>query len=381
MRSVQRAATVLWVLATASAAAAPLLTRSLTLQPPADPAHELPVSAGSWADGSVKMPFVESREAPVVADRINTSLFVALMSAPAPVRPGPRFTLPAEQLPQGTASQDVEFTRNDGLVLTVRITAEGCGAYCETYEQDYSFDARNGRALALEDLLTPRGLAALMAHMGRTRQQAYASQLKTLKQELTAARRRGGAKDELDDLEDRIALNQGCMDGEKTSARPVDDLRYASFSLPPGQGLRLTTGRCSNHASRALDDVGNVKVEVPAAQLRPWLNAYGLAVVLSEGDGPPPSEPFGQVLHGRIGTAPVTVALDRLYANGSVSGHYWYDKYGRLIALSGRRQGAQLTLTEGEAPQTATITLTWRGSGFSGPWQGDGKTLPVQLGW
>lgn len=367
-------------LAAMVAGAAPLSVRVLTYEPPAEADESVSMWAPEWANGSVKMPFVESRDTPAVAERINGALFLGVMETPAPVRPGTVFHLPKGQWPQGTASQDVDVLRNDDRVLTIALTAEGCGAYCETYTQHHNFDVRQGRALALDDLLTPAGLAALTAEVARTRQSAYTGQLKTLRQERAAAQRRG-QRDELDDVDERIALNQDCLAGERHSPRQPDDVRQASFSLPAAGGLQLTTGRCSNHASRALDDVGDVTVTVPATQLRPWLAPYGRTLVLGDGDAPPPAAPFGQVLRGRIGAAPVTVLLERPQANGSVAGRYCYDKYRQPIALSGRREGSQIRLDEGNGEAAATLRLGWSAQGVSGQWVGGGKTLPVQLGW
>ncbi|MFO1336926.1 MAG: hypothetical protein U1F53_01605 [Burkholderiaceae bacterium] len=367
-------------LVTMAAGAAPLSVRILTYEPPAEVDESVSMWATDWANGSVKMPFVESRETPAVAERINAALFLGVMETPAPARPAAAFHLPKGQWPQGTASQDVEVVRNDARVLSIVLTAEGCGAYCETYSQHHNFDVRSGRALALDDLLTPTGLSALTAEVARARQSAYTRQLKTLQQERAAAQRRGH-RDELDDLDDRIALNKDCLEGERHSPRQPDDVRQASFSLPVAGGMALSTARCSNHASRALDDVGEVTVTVPAGQLRPWLSPYGHAVVLGDGDAPPPATLFGQVLRGRIGTAPVTLLLERPQANGSVVGRYCYDKYRQPIRLSGRREGTQLRLDEGEGEPSATLRLAWGAHGLAGQWVGGGKTLPVQLDW
>ncbi|HEY8876297.1 MAG TPA: hypothetical protein VIN03_01965 [Roseateles sp.] len=356
--------------------AAPLQVRSLTLKPGADAGQLEPADAG-WADGSVKMPFVEP--ASPVAARINEALYLALGMV-APQKPGASFTPPAEQLPHGTASQDFNVARNDGRLLVIVLSAEGCGAYCENYDTAYNFDARTGWLIGLQDLVQPAALEALGRRIAKESRRRYAEQIKTLRQELAAARKRKAKADDIEDLEQRIELNQGCLGGEGGLRNAADVVRYAGLSLA-APGLTLTVGRCSNHAMRALDDVGEIIVTVPPAELKPLLTAYGRAVVIDEGEAGPPAQPFGQLLRGKVGQAAITLRLERPYADGSVSGHYYYDRYRKLIPLSGKREGDTLTLTETIDGQQASFRLTLRGTTLSGQWQGSGRTLPVSLDW
>jgi len=367
----------LWCIA-AAVAAAPLQIRSLTMKPPAS-TKDLPAMAGGWAEDSIKMPFVVS-ESPVVAARINLWLFHGLMGMAPPAKPGESFTPLAEQLPDGTASQEFELMRNDDRVLTITVNAEGCGAYCEDHDTDYNFDARNGRALALEDLFDPPALSTLAQRIGKARERRYDDQLKALKKELAAQQKAHAKADEIEDTQQRIELNQECFERERSSPSKAEDLRYVGFSLE-GDGMAFRTGRCSNHASRALDDVAEIIVTLTPAELRPLLTPYGRALVLNQGDAPPPASPFGQALHGKIGGAGVTLLLDRVNTDGSVTAHYFYDRYGRMIPLIGKRSGNTLALTEDADGNKAELSLTVRGNAVTGQWQGNGKSLPVALDW
>lgn len=361
-----------------TAAAAPLQIRSLTMKPPAG-AKDLGPAAAGWAEGSIKMPFVGPDGA--VAARVNDALFLTVLNMPAPVKPGASFTPPAGQLPEGTATQDFEASRNDDRVLTITLSAEGCGAYCENYDVDYNFDARTGRLLALEDLVRPTAFATVARRMNQESRRLYNQQIKTLRRELAAAqKKRPPAADEIEDLQQRIELNEGCL-GETGEGRwRADGLHYLGLSLAK-PGITLRAGRCSNHASRALDDVGDIVLTLPPAELQPLLTDYGRALILQQGNAGPPASPFGQVLHGRIGNAPITLRLDRPTAEGSVSGHYFYDRYRQPIALSGKREGDQLSLDETVDDKKATLTLQLRGTALSGQWQGGGRSLPVSLAW
>ena len=74
---------------------------------------------------------------------------------------------------------------------------------------------------------------------------------------------------------------------------PQELLSY-SLKLNSNKGLVLSVGRCSNHASRALDDVGEIAVTIAATALKTSLTPYGRAVVLQQGDAlPPPHHGIG----------------------------------------------------------------------------------------
>jgi hypothetical protein len=359
-----------------STLASPLQVRPLTLKPGVD-AGQLEAADAGWAEGSVKLPFVEP--ASPVAARINEALYLALGMV-APQKPGASFTPPAEQLPHGTASQDFNVARNDDRLLVIVLSAEGCGAYCENYDTVYNFDARSGWLIALQDLVQPAAMEGLARRIAKESARRYAEQIKTLRQELAAARKRKAKADETQDLEQRIELNQGCLGGEGGLRNAADLVRYAGLSLAT-PGLALTIGRCSNHAMRALDDVGDIAVTVPLAELPPLLTAYGRAVLLNEGEAGPPSQPFGQLLQGKVGQAAITLRLERPYADGSVSGQYYYDRFRKPIPLSGKREGDTLTLTETVNDQQASFKLKLRGTTLSGQWQGRERSLPVSLAW
>lgn len=353
--------------------------RSMPMKVPAQ-VKDLPAWGASWAEGGIAMPYLVGQPSTVAA-RINQVLFFSQMSMPAPAQFGPGFTPLPEQLPTGTASQEYELLRHDDRVLSIKFDVEGCGAYCENYAAIYSFDARNGYALDLRDLLTPAGHAAASRRVVEHRKRLYSEQIKSQKKELAAQRKRADPAEAIKDTEDRIELNQGCLEYEQGADRAKDILNYARFSLNGG-GIVLNTGRCSNHAQRALDDVADVETVLTAKELAAWLTPYGKTMVLGQGDTPPPTSPFGQVLHGKVAGAPVTMILRRLGDNASVAGDYVYDKYGRLISVRGTRNGNSLDLTEGSTQDDeARMTLTLRGTSLSGQWQGKGKSLPVTLDW
>lgn len=308
---------------------------------------------------------------------------------------------------QGNESQQFTVSRHDDRILTIAFDTEGCGAYCESYNTWYSFDLQDGSLLTADNLFTPKGMRALAARLRQTQTTRYRQQLATLVKERQAAqtRRTGPAvknnppkQEDTSDLEDRIALNQSCLDDQLAKAKEATApagqqtptlLEYNGY-LPfeiTGKAFKLSAGRCSNHAMRALDDVGNVTMSLPFTELAPWLTDYGKAVLLNDGTAPPTERMYGQVLLGTLASSTaITMLLEKDKSN-TINGSYFYDRVRTPIALSGTQTGQTLKLTEvveakpGQPEKTATFSLTKTGNELRGQWasKADNKPFDVRL--
>lgn len=367
--------------------AAPLQVDALTMRWKEKPT---PPWTGNWSSGAIKMPYVRATD-PQVAARINDWLFLERIGMPMPQNPDKTFTLPADIMPEGLASQSFKVERNDGRVLTLTFNAEGCGAYCEEYQSTYSFDAATGRNLAAADVLTRQGLLQVVQRMQRERIARYRKEIALLqRQQKAAARKTKPGQADVEGWQEMIAFNQDCLARETDSDHQVtlDRLDFYQFS-PLEKGFVFTSERCSAHVNRALDGVMEVALLLPNADLAPWLTAYGKALQLGVGTSDSPVSPQGQVLHGKLGGAAITLWMHRPYADGSFSGLYYYDRYRKPIEISASRQGKQWELIETVPGQTessgqsssAVFKLTETPNGFKGLWQGNGKAYPVEVAW
>jgi hypothetical protein len=364
--------------------AEPLQITSTSMQWNADKHPETGISSSQWAAGAIKLPYVLPAS-PATA-RINEVLFLSQLNMPAPREAGQSFAL-GEGItpPEGTASLDFSVRHKDGRVLALEIDGEGCGAYCEEYRQYFSFDVQTGRLLLIEDILTPRGLREVGQRFFAERKRQYRQQIRTLRRELANVQKAGKRKKEnVEDTEDRLVLNEDClsrfqeMPGE---AALRNALRSTRFVLS-GQGLEFIAERCSNHASRALDDVGEISLSLGLKDLDALLQPYGRYLLTGEGDATAPVSPYGQVLHGKVGTAPVTLRINPLNEDNSFSGLYYYDKYRKPIPFFGTKTGKRLEFTEEGAPgEAGSFALSEDAAGLRGRWQRQDKSLPVRLGW
>ena len=331
-------------------------------------------------DGAVKLPFVTGG-APGVAGRINAAVWREMLDgATAPTTPGKTWTPPRDKLPQATNS--LQYTAEllpavNPRLLSLSFSGEGCGAYCEEYTSTRLFDLRDGREVSLGDLLTVDGFAALGHRLDAERRRAYQAQVRELRAALKAAPK-GRKKNDDDDTSDRLALNETCLQQAESQPSTPRYLVSDTVSLDGHGGLRLARDRCSNHANRALDDVDEVKVAVPAADLKAWLTPYGLAVVRQEGDAPPPPATFaGRELHGRLAGLAVTMKLEPPRDGADTHGTYEYDKFHTPIPLTLRKEGDTLRAFE----QAGEFELTPAGGSLVGTWRDKDhrKDLPVIL--
>ncbi|HVK98208.1 MAG TPA: hypothetical protein VM553_00275, partial [Dongiaceae bacterium] len=245
-------------------------------------------SGAAMTEGQITMPFVRGG-ADGVAAAINEQLFQGQFSVPAPVPADGHFTLPANE--DGTAgmfSQSFTVTRNDDRILSIAFEGEGCGAYCENYSTYYSFEVKTGNVLKPDTIFTADGMSRLEQQLGRAKHAEHRKLLATLRQDLNAAYQKREQPDALNDLQERISLNIECVgEGRHTDRTPRvtetgQGFGYDKFEFGE-KTFRLTRERCSNHAMRALDDIGNYTLELPYAALSPYLTDYGRHLLL---DGP-----------------------------------------------------------------------------------------------
>ena len=321
-------------------------------------------------DGTIAMPRVQPASDPVAAN-INDALYRARFGVFAPAQAGGK--IDADSI-DPVAAQDFTVTRND-RIFAVTFEGEGCGAYCEPYREVLSFDARSGRLLVPDDLLTPAGQGEALRLLRRQKVAAYTAQIAASRKDLLAARRGKAKADVIDDLQQRIALNTDCLAQANT---PSDAETLAWHRLNPApDALEVTSARCSNHASFGLDDVDEVTVRIPYAAIRAQLTPYGRAVLLGDGDGKPATV-FGQILRGTVGASPVTMVLTGEDSDG-VHGVYFYDRVRRELGLAGRRRGNVLELREtldAGKTSTGTFVLTIDGLTLKGTWR-DPKSARV----
>ena len=253
--------------------AAPIRVQSQSLLLPALPSDFDPTSQMA-KDGDIKMPFVLGGK-PGVAARINQQVWQDMLDTPAPLKPSKTWTPDPQHLPMGTMSLtfNAQLRPKDApQLLLLTLSGESCGAYCENFSRTLTFDLQDGSRLQLADVVNARGLAAIAGFVQRARRESYQRQIRKIQQTLRKTARRDA--EARSDLENRLFLNEDCL---KMAQTPPNAAHWASAEVVPDKagGLRLITKRCSNHAMRALDDVGEITVQVSLALIQPTLTDRG----------------------------------------------------------------------------------------------------------
>ncbi len=330
----------------------------------------------------LKMPLVHMANAKVAA-KINDRLFFERFEVMAPEKPGKVLSAADHIVLDSIHGQDFSVTLDSPRVLTIAFDAEGCGAYCENYASYYSFDTRNGHLVTVDELLTPAGMRAVDTRMQKERVAKYKAQLAQLRTDLKASRKKRAPKTKVDlsDLEERIAMNEDCLAtaAAKDQAPATEPLTFYAVELVD-KAFHVYRSRCSNHASRALDDVGDVMLAMPYSEMRPYLTSYAKALLLNEGDTLPVNSPYGQMLRGSLGGSTAVTMLLYKPTDNALSGVYFYDKHRTPIRIQGTVHGNDLELTEcdDKGIEVAKIKLANAAGHLQGHWTGK-KEFSLEL--
>lgn len=318
---------------------------------------------------------------PDVTARVNyqlfaTAFFPELYGLP-PANPGDSLKLPLlEKDGQAPLVRlDYRLLRNDAKVFAVEFRGETCTSLCDTFTAPVAFDLANGRLLTAQDLFTPEGHADLLAHLN--------ARLRAALEREVSIRRQPGARTD-PDAQTALAMYRQCL-ATRYAGR---DWPFAGDMAIEAEHITFSHGSCSTPATRTLDELGPLRQRYTLTQLRPWLSAYGRALLLGDAPAATAGSPQGQLLAGTLG-AGTRIHL-HLPASGNalpkddapVSAYYSRDSDRRYLPLQGRWSRGVLTLQEfqGEQPG-ATLTLRQQGRELTGQWQEreGARTLPVRL--
>jgi hypothetical protein len=67
------------------------------------------------------------------------------------------------QMNEGLSELDYDISLNTKDLLSLKLNALGCGAYCSTYNIYFNFDLHTGESLRIQDIITKKGLDSFRA--------------------------------------------------------------------------------------------------------------------------------------------------------------------------------------------------------------------------
>lgn len=219
----------------------------------------------------------------------------------------------------------IETPRN---ILSFEMEGEASGAYPEGFTNYRNFDLRTGNFINLEDLFQPDSYSKIEKIINdkiKKRVKDYIIELKSTP-----------TRDQ--DTEEQIAMYQDCF--------TENTLAYLKFYFQKKQ-LTIVAGRCSNHALRALDDLGSHEIIFKYKELEKYFSPYAKNL-LSDSDVAISQGGIQNKLYkGTIdGKYPIMLFMKKIYDDGSFSCVYWYEKNKKLIEWHGTFKNAHISATE-----------------------------------
>lgn len=323
-------------------------------------------------------PVISYTENPLVENKINTFLQVNELeyvpnSGPNPFKLVSTGTTSYSNYVYFFSWNKLETPKN---ILSIGMDGEASGAYPESFEIWQNFDLRTGNFINAQDLFQANSVKTvehLIEQKVKKRINDYLAKLKA-------------EKNPSEETEDQIAIYEGCSTG--------GSLDYVRYFFGKNK-LTFVVGRCSNHAMRALDDLGSHELEFTYKELEKYWSPY--ARNLLNGSDKIEKTSFRNKLYkGKIdGKYPITVLVTRFYPAENSSGmssfnaEYWYDKNKKLIKWDGQLKGNHISITENDRYDEATsqwipranVEAEMKGNKISGTWQ-DYKTkkyLSIEL--
>lgn len=152
-------------------------------------------------------------------------------------------------------------TLND-LIYSITFYTEGCGAYCEEYEQSFNFNLENGNKINLDSIFTVIGKKKFLKEISNQKSKKINSYISKLKQEQVL-------ENEQITVNQSIQLYRTCL-----KRLPLTTLEYLDFKIKK-DSIFLISDKCSNHAMRALDDLGDYTFSFHKSYFNIFLNKYG----------------------------------------------------------------------------------------------------------
>lgn len=319
-----------------------------------------------------RLPWVTQKDNPSSAKRINDFMFSRFVQALPGSDPQATLNHIGKSGIEQTANLDFELINSSANILTINTMVEGCGAYCETYNIYISFDLANGTNIDLDDILSPRAISLLNQKVREDIRHQITAFI--AKQQTLPMAQRTKNDDEYVDYQQFYA---GCW------AMTMDDINYVSqFSLEKGK-LVFSNGRCSNHASRALDELGEFTTKIAITEVADQLTPYGKNLFSDHAEPgiSPKAKLSGRTLYGILGdNMPIVISVT--CSHHYIEGAYFYAKYGSAIPLSGKCQDDNRSYTMTSTSDDATlerIELTLKNDKYQGTWESNGKRLPIVI--
>lgn len=294
---------------------------------------EIDITVLKPTTGENKFPVVTYNIEPKIEDKINTLLQLKnLRHLPNHYKANPFEKV--EYSPDNSVSvmfygfQKIITPKN---ILSIIINGEATGSYTESFESYYNFDLRTGNVINLTDFLTEDGIKQITKKLN----------LK-VKKEINNFLVHLDKTSEDDIINGQLNIYTNCL--ENIEHNSIESYTYYFKK----NGITFIRGRCSNHAMRALDDLGQFEISFSYNELKIFLSEYGSGLLNQKNQICKVKSQSGKFYKGKIDNKyPITVFfISKVYTDESLSMSYWYDKYKTPIKWNGKLTNNHFSLIE-----------------------------------
>ncbi len=168
---------------------------------------------------------------------------------------------------------EYEVIRNKNSILSVKISAEGCGAYCEDWERFFTFNLKTGNIIRLDSIFSMEGLENLSNYMDSIKQSKIKNKLREINDTLNSP----SVKNTPNDLEyynEMLELYTDCLDS-KITYEYISEYEYSITSY----GLIIYSDRCSAHYNRNADELWTFEYPIDLNQWVDLLTPLGKKLI------------------------------------------------------------------------------------------------------
>lgn len=321
---------------------------------------------------STKFPFVSYPEKPLVAEKINTFLQVSNLEFIPGTKENPFDKTQNKKTSYGgyLGFYDWKKQQTPQNILTLQLSGESSGAYSEEFINWANFDLRTGNLINIQDILTPNGIKFIEKKANSDVKNKILKFLKDIKA------RNSTSKEGKEFRDDQILIYEDCLKFTETSNIYWYDFQFAKDSLV------LVRSRCSNHAMRALDDLGTYLIPFSYKELEPYFSDFGKSLILGKGNITKIENPQFKLYKGLIdGKFLIHFLVNEIQEDHSLSITYWYNSQNKPINLRGEFLHNHFSMVEDDYYKEekgiwiprANIEADLEGDKIIGTWQ-DYKT-------
>lgn len=166
-----------------------------------------------------------------------------------------------------------EVCEANASLISLSISGEGCGAYCEAFNYHFTFNAKTGNHLTLDSLFTQQGLFTFVKILNDNKRQKLNGKLEQINRSLTLPSVKTDAQ-EKERFSEMLSMYTDCLEKKID----IQFVSYIQFLIKSGI-IIVYTDRCSAHYNMTYDELWTFMHSADLKNSKELLSAYGLSLI------------------------------------------------------------------------------------------------------